>query len=624
MPFTGFYQPLPELRPITPTVNPLQQEFHKMAQDFIANTQKQQQLNIAEKEQQVAQFNAQTQRQAAIAKAKVEKQKAQEDIREREAEAKVQRAVLAAKEAIPDMSDYDSQIMAADMMAGFGYSKPLSEVRKHFSEQAEIHRKTKDLEGYNKIKMALKERPLTREEFNAIVDVEKPIELGGALISPSTYQQVGKEATDAIQAQNKQKELDLIAAREKSAIARKAAPSGRARAGSGVSGGTAPVAPSFMDEYKRITGETIEAPVDTAPAEPVSEAPMQAFPAGTGGGGGGVGGGEAGTIGFGVDPSAISPAAPSAPPAAAKSQGLKGQELINALIEMRALAKTKQENKILDDRIKLELKNLTQEGREEMVSGRLFDEETLDRKAMDDIAGVEIKLARGDPNRARLENRVTQLMKKYGVTPEEYATNKRLVAAGQKAFNTLATRNVMLKSFASNAIANIEQAEKEIDKLLLSGRPIANKIRVAWSDHIKTEPELDRMRQLLTIIAKEVANITSNPNMVGVTHNEAMQEAIKTISVEKGAAGVKKILDLYKTEIGNRLNNAYKTGEDELEGLKKLYPGKTIKFKPLTVTGKETLQPFPADRTKRVVNQSYVTPRGEVVIWDGTGPVRVK
>jgi hypothetical protein len=515
MPFTGFYQPIPELKPITPAVNPLQAEFHKMAQDFIENTQKQQQLNVAKQqaetarqEQDVARLNAQTQRETAVEKAKIEKQKAQEEIREREAEAKVQRAVLAAKAATPDMSDHEVQMMGADMMASFGYSKPLSEVRKHFSEQAEIYRKAENIKGYNQIKMALKESPLTQAEFDAIKDVDTTsLAPENRLIEERTGKVLAESAVKPMSDQQQ------VAAR----LALKQIP--QAQAPRQPEPGMTPE--RYAQELNLINarGQTKGETVGGFSPEV-----------------------EAGLLKF-------------------KGQPIPRQAILDLMT-----------NPALTDKQVSRLKTLADQ------SSAITEEATAATKEPIDDEGALLEAAKswilfnklpamgmgkgGVGFRTKALAKAAELRAASGDTAGAQLDRAASISSSKTALSNLEKTGAMVSAYASQAVLNGDIAIEQSKKVDRTGIPLLNKGIMAFKTGIAGDPEASKFSLAVKTFADEYAKVVAGSSGGAVTTDSARNHMESLITESQTPEQFEEVIKLAKLEMSNRIQELKASAKD--------------------------------------------------------------
>lgn len=154
---------------------------------------------------------------------------------------------------------------------------------------------------------------------------------------------------------------------------------------------------------------------------------------------------------------------------------------------------------------------------------------------------------------AKVISRAAELAAERGLTADAARLNQQARQAGQVAYSALLKQRTLVGAFERTALANLELAADLSEGVDRTGVPVVNRWVLAGKRSIGGDPEVAAFHTALTSALNEYAKVLSGATGAAGITDSAREEAESLLSTANTPAQVRRIMQIMRTEMGNRM-----------------------------------------------------------------------
>jgi len=149
-------------------------------------------------------------------------------------------------------------------------------------------------------------------------------------------------------------------------------------------------------------------------------------------------------------------------------------------------------------------------------------------------------------------NEMAETLQKSGVSPERFAANQSIIRSQAAALTDLEKRRNVIQAYEGMAVRNIEVLKKLSEEVDRTGSKLANKPLLWLEQNAATDPKVSTYLLQTEIVRREIAALTTSPNLTGVISDTSRNEIMSVISENLPDAALKAVLDRAIGDVHNR------------------------------------------------------------------------
>ena len=151
----------------------------------------------------------------------------------------------------------------------------------------------------------------------------------------------------------------------------------------------------------------------------------------------------------------------------------------------------------------------------------------------------------------RINNRVSQIMKDAGITPEDVVSGRAGFKADTMSLNKITPQYDAITAFEKTALRNGKILTELVDKADTTGVPFIEKW-VRAGRKATGDPDVAKFDAQINAYRAEVARILTQPNLSGVLTDTARKEAEEFLQSGASPQQIKQVVSLLERDFNNR------------------------------------------------------------------------
>ena len=160
----------------------------------------------------------------------------------------------------------------------------------------------------------------------------------------------------------------------------------------------------------------------------------------------------------------------------------------------------------------------------------------------------------------------------YGTATRDWDRNQAELKGQMGSIASMKKTYEAVKAFENTALANGQKAMEILGKVADTGSPMFNKPIRSFSKDVLGGKDVNTLEAALDVFSKEVARVTTNPNLQGQLTDNQIKEIKSLASRDITPAQFKDLYELYKFDMGQRHKNLEESLKGQSAEIRKINP----------------------------------------------------